>query len=104
MESSANGAAIPTQDASTSTSETVDTRSLWSIESAVQWGKRNGLDGQLSELQEFASIIKSVEISGSDLEGRAELDSGSFGTIDRSSLRGTPVAVKRFIKVDFSPF
>ena len=77
-----------------------DSRKLWTVETAVQWGGRNGLDAQrLSELHEFATLIKTVEISSSDLKGAVTLDSGSFGTIEKSELNGTTVAVKRFIKV-----
>lgn len=89
-----------THPASDATQETaVETRKHWTVESAIQWGGRNGLDGQrLTELHEFASLIKTVEISSSDLKGAVTLDSGSFGTIEKSSLNGTTVAVKRFIK------
>jgi hypothetical protein len=82
-----------------------DTRRSWSIESAIQWGVRSGLDGQrLAELQEFATLIKTVELSASDLTGGTTLDSGSFGVIEKSTFNGVTVAVKRFIKVfhDFS--
>ncbi len=77
-----------------------DTRRLWSVESAMKWGGRNGLDGQrLAELQEFATLIKTVELSASDLIGGTTLDSGSFGVIEKSTLNGVTMAVKRFIKV-----
>ncbi len=81
---------------------TNDTRRLWSVESAIQWGVRSGfkLDSQrLAELQEFVTLIKTVELSASDLTGGTTLDSGSFGVIEKSTLNGLPVAVKRFIKV-----
>ena len=67
---------------------------------AIQWGVRNGQDGQrLTELQEFTTLIKTVELSSSDLKGGTTLDSGSFGVIEKSTLNGLTVAVKRFIKV-----
>ena len=82
------------------TDPAVDTRKFWTIESAVQWGSRNGLDSQrLSELHEFSSLIKTVELSSSDIKGGVTLDSGSFGTIEKCTLNGTTVAVKRFTKV-----
>ena len=80
--------------------ESHDTRRLWSVDSAIQWGVRSGLDGQrLAELQEFSTLIKTVELSASDLVGGTTLDSGCFGVIEKSTLNGVTVAVKRFIKV-----